>query len=71
MTKIEAIKKVIEANDGLATLEQIYKQITKFKRDAKQAANWKAGIRGVINREWKQGKHFARPYPATYSVIEK
>jgi hypothetical protein len=70
MTKIEAIKKVIKANDGLATLEQIYKQITKYKRDAKQASNWKAGIRGVINRELPKGKHFKRVYPGTYSVIE-
>ena len=70
MTKVDAIKKVIESNDGLATLEQIYKHITKYKRDAKQAVNWKAGIRGVINREVAMHKHFKREYPGTYSVIK-
>ena len=70
MTKIEAIRKVIKANNGLATLEQIYRQIAKYKRDAKQAVDWKAGIRGVINREVAKGKHFKRVYPGTYSITE-
>lgn len=50
MTKVEAIKKVLEDNGGSGTLEIIYKNIEKYYPDAKKPDKWDAGIRGVLYR---------------------
>ena len=69
MTKIAAIKKVLEANGGSATMEQIYKGTKKFKKDVDQSTEWKAGLRGVLYREIRNGKIFRKVQGATYGLM--
>jgi predicted nucleotide-binding protein (sugar kinase/HSP70/actin superfamily) len=68
MTKVEAIRKVMEANGGTATLSQIYKQVKKYKEDIDQAADWKAGLRGVLYREVRNNKTFKKVHESTYGL---
>ena len=70
MTKVQAIKKVMEKNGGKATLGQIYAQAKKFKKDVEQAADWKAGLRGVLYREVRAGKNFKKVQNAKYGLID-
>ncbi len=60
MTKIEAIKKVMEDNNGIASWAIIYKEIEKYYPNIKASQEWEAGIRGVLYRELKQGKMFKK-----------
>jgi hypothetical protein len=60
MTKVEAIKRVLEEFNGVATWEQIYNNIEKYYPSAKVSISWKEGIRGVLYREIKKGKNFKR-----------
>ncbi len=69
MTKVEAIKKVMEANDGKATLSEIYAKAKRYKKDVEQAADWKAGLRGVLYREVRAGKTFKKIQEAEYGLI--
>lgn len=55
MTKIEAIIKVLERNNGTASLQMIYDNICKYYPTAKQPEEWEAGIRGVLYRELRFG----------------
>lgn len=56
MTKVEAIKKVLEDNNGVAIWSIIYNQIEKYYPGIKRQIDWKAGVRGVLYREL--GKDF-------------
>lgn len=56
MTKVEAIKKVLEDNGGVAIWSIIYNQIEKYYPEIKRQKDWKAGIRGVLYRDL--GKNF-------------
>jgi len=60
MTKVEAIKKVLEDFNGIATWEQIYNNIEKYYPAAKISKAWQEGIRGVLYREIKKKKHFKK-----------
>lgn len=60
MTKVEAIKKVIEDHNGIATWEIIYNEIEKYYPSAKSSEQWEAGIRGVFYREEKNKRNFKR-----------
>jgi len=60
MTKIEAIKKVMEHNGGTATWEIIYDNIEKYYPAAKISKDWEAGIRGVLYREIKNHRNFKK-----------
>lgn len=60
MTKVEAIKKVLEDNKGIATWEIIYNQIEKYYPNAKQSEKWKEGLRGVYYREERSNRLFKR-----------
>ena len=60
VTKVDAIKKVMEENKGVATWKQIYDTIERFYPPAKVSKEWKAGIRGVLYREIKNKKNFKR-----------
>ncbi len=60
MTKVEAIKKVLENFGGVATLEQIYSNIEKYYPSAKISKAWQEGIRGVLYREIKKGRYFKK-----------
>lgn len=56
MTKVEAIKKVLEDNKGIATWNIIYNQLEKYYPEIKNSKDWKAGVRGVLYRDI--GKNF-------------
>ena len=45
MTKVEAIRKLMEDNDGTATWDIIYSNIEKYYPAAKEMKEWQAGIR--------------------------
>lgn len=68
MTKVEAIKKVIEDNSGVVTLSNIYDQIEKYYPNIKQSKEWEAGIRGVLYREIKNKKTFKRVGLSLYAL---
>lgn len=56
MTKVEAIKKVLEDNGGVAIWNIIYNQLEKYYPEIKRQKDWKAGVRGVLYRDI--GKNF-------------
>ena len=56
MTKVEAIKKVLEDNGGIAVWNIIYNQLEKYYPEIKRQKDWKAGVRGVLYRDI--GKNF-------------
>ena len=58
MTKVEAIKRVLEDNGGIATWEIIYNEIEKYYPEAKVSTEWQAGIRGVLYREIQKHQNF-------------
>lgn len=60
VTKVEAIKNVLEEFGGVATWEQIYDNIEKYYPTAKVSREWKAGIRGVLYREIKNNRNFKK-----------
>ncbi|MDR0603889.1 MAG: hypothetical protein LBG80_06260 [Bacteroidales bacterium] len=60
MTKVEAIKKVLEDHNGIATWRIIYDEVEKYYPNAKQMQNWDAGLRGVAYREISANKSFKR-----------
>ncbi len=70
MTKVEAIKKVLEDNGGIATWEIIYNEIEKYYPEAKASKEWSAGIRGVLYREIKNNKNFKKIDEGTYSLAD-
>lgn len=70
MTKVEAIKKVLEDNGGIATWEIIYNEIEKYYPEAKSSREWSAGIRGVLYREIKNNKNFKRIDEGTFSLSD-
>jgi hypothetical protein len=60
MTKIEAIKKVMEDNKGVASWDIIYDNIEKYYPTAKSPIEWEAGIRGVLYREIRENRNFKK-----------
>lgn len=68
ITKVEAIKKVLEEFNGVATWEQIYHNIEKYYPAAKVSTEWKAGIRGVLYREIKNKRHFKKVGLGLYAL---
>lgn len=70
MTKVEAIKKVLEDNGGIATWEIIYNEIEKYYPEAKISKEWSAGIRGVLYREIRNNKNFKKIDEGTYSLAD-
>lgn len=56
MTKVEAIKRVLEDNGGVAVWSVIYNQLEKYYNNIKKSKDWKAGVRGVLYRDI--GKNF-------------
>ncbi|PIR77996.1 MAG: hypothetical protein COU28_03900 [Candidatus Magasanikbacteria bacterium CG10_big_fil_rev_8_21_14_0_10_36_16] len=70
MTKVEAIKKVLEDNGGIATWKIIYNEIEKYYPEAKKSKEWSAGIRGVLYREIKNNKNFKKIDDGTFSLFD-
>ncbi|MEA2053823.1 MAG: hypothetical protein U9O96_01710 [Candidatus Thermoplasmatota archaeon] len=68
VTKVEAIKKVLEEFGGVATWEQIYDNIEKYYPTAKVSKEWKAGIRGVLYREIKNRRNFKKVGLGLYAL---
>ena len=60
MTKVEAIKKVLEDHEGIATWEIIYNEIEKYYPKIKYSDEWQSGIRGVFYRDEKEKGSFKR-----------
>ena len=50
-TKIDAIKKLLQDHDGVASWQVIYDTIERYYPEAKRSDDWKAGIRGVLYRD--------------------
>lgn len=70
MTKVEAIKKLMEDNDGIASWSLIYKYIEEYYPNAKKSQHWEAGLRGVLYREIQNNKSFKRIDDALFSLID-
>ncbi len=70
MTKVEAIKKVLGDNGGIATWEIIYNEIEKYYPEAKASKEWSAGIRGVLYREIKNLKNFKKIDEGTFALAD-
>src|ERR1700712_1857664 len=68
MTKVEAIRKVMEANGGSADLQTIYKQAGRYYKGVKASEEWQAGLRGVLYREIRNGKTFSKIRDAKYCL---
>lgn len=60
MTKVEAIKKVLEDNNGAGSWKIIYDNIDKYYPTIKSPKEWEAGIRGVLYREIRNEKSFKK-----------
>ncbi len=67
MTKVQAIKKLMEDNEGLASWSLIYDNIDKYYPKAKKSKEWKAGIRGVLYRDI--GKTFKKIDDGLFSLL--
>jgi hypothetical protein len=67
LTKVEAIKRLMEENGGLATWEIIYNEIEKYYPLAKKSKEWQAGLRGVLYRDL--GKSFKRIGDGIYTLL--
>ncbi|MBN1638633.1 MAG: hypothetical protein JW866_06690 [Ignavibacteriales bacterium] len=70
MTKVEAIKKVLEDNGGIATWNIIYNQIEKYYPGIKSSNEWEVGIRGVLYREIKRNKIFKKVGLSLYALLD-
>lgn len=68
MTKVEAIKRVMEDNGGTISLSELYKRITKYYPNAMQAKDWTAGIRGVLYREIRNNRTFKKIGLSIYAL---
>jgi hypothetical protein len=70
MTKVEAIKKVLEDNNGVANWKIIYDQIENYYPEIKASPDWEAGIRGVLYREINDDKIFKKVGLALFALKE-
>lgn len=70
MTKIDAIIKVLQSNNGTGTLQMIYDNICKFYPSAKNSDKWDAGIRGVLYREIKEGSRLKKIGVGIYALSD-
>lgn len=68
MTKVDAIKKVLEDNNGVAIWSIIYNQIEKYYPEIRKPKDWKAGVRGVLYRDI--GKNFKMLEEGVVALID-
>lgn len=68
MTKVDAIKKVLEDNNGIAMWSVIYNQIEKYYPEIRKPKDWKAGVRGVLYRD--VGKTFKMLEEGVVALID-
>ncbi len=57
-TKVKAIANLIKENGGTATWEEIYSNINRYYKGAKESKYWQEGLRGVVYREIRNGHTF-------------
>ena len=69
MTKVQALISLLKDNEGVANWEVIYKNIEKYYPQAKASKEWKAGLRGVLFREIRNGRNFKRIGEGVFSLI--
>jgi predicted restriction endonuclease len=70
MTKVEAIVKVMQDNNGLANWAIIYNEIEKYYPNIKNQIEWKSGVRGVLYREIKDYKNFKKIDDGLFALIQ-
>jgi hypothetical protein len=70
MRKIDAIAKVMEDNGGVASLNMIYNNITKYYPTANKSESWQDGIRGVLYREIKNNRMFKKIGIGIYALTD-
>jgi hypothetical protein len=70
MTKVEAIQKVMEDNNGTASLDVIYQNIEQYYPSVKDSNEWEAGVRGVLYREIRNDKRFKKIGLSIYALKE-
>lgn len=68
MTKVEAIKKVLEDNGGIAVWSIIYNQLERYYPNIKKPKDWKSTVRGVLYRDI--GKNFKMLDEGLISLID-
>lgn len=68
MTKVEAIQKIMEDNNGTASLNVIYQNIEKYYPTVKNSAEWEAGVRGVLYREIRNNRRFKKIGLSIYAL---
>ena len=68
MTKVDAIKKLMKDNGGVAAWRYIYDNIEKYYPAAKVSQEWQAGIRGVLYREIRNNKNFKQIGFGTFAL---
>lgn len=68
ITKVDAIKKVLDENNGVATLDIIYQRIGNHYPNARSSKNWEAGIRGVLYRELSNNNIFKKVGLGLYAL---
>jgi hypothetical protein len=70
MTKVDAIKKVMQDNGGIASWKLIYNDIEKYYPSIKASPDWEAGIRGVLYREIRSQHTFKKIGFGIFALIE-
>jgi len=70
MTKVEAIKKVLEDFNGSASWKIIYDNIENYYPNVRSGYKWQEGIRGVLYRELKNKKTFKKTGLGVFSLID-
>lgn len=70
VTKVDAIRRVIQKFDGVVNWKQIYENIEEYYPAAKVSREWKAGIRGVLYREIKNEKNFKKVGLGLYALAD-
>ncbi len=70
MTKIEAIKKVMNDNWWIANWKILYNELEKYYPDIKKSSEWKAGVRGVLYREIKNWKNFKKLEEWIFALLD-
>jgi len=67
---VEAIRKVMEDSNGVATLQILYKNIGKYRDYShyKRDADWQAALRGHLYREIRNNRNFKRIGLAIYAL---
>lgn len=70
MTKVGAIRRLMEENGGVASWKYIYDNIEKYYPGIKSSKEWQAGIRGVLYREIKDNRSFQKLGFGTFALLE-